>query len=61
VLSAEPTLNSEQLAGELNHSNNRTVDAPQAAPVILRDPVTNEPTTRSRGVFYADSSDGGRA
>jgi hypothetical protein len=26
----EPTLNSEQLTGELNHSNNGTVDAPQA-------------------------------
>ena len=31
-LNAEPALNSEQLAGELNHSNNRMVDAPQAAP-----------------------------
>jgi hypothetical protein len=29
--------------------------------VTIRDPVTNEPTTRGRGVFYADSSDGGRA
>jgi hypothetical protein len=29
--------------------------------VTLRDPVTNEPTTRGRGVFYADSSDRGRA
>jgi hypothetical protein len=30
--------------------------------VTLRDPLTNEPTTRGRGVFYADSSDeGGRA
>jgi hypothetical protein len=27
----------------------------------LRDPLTNEPTTRGRGIFYADSSDGGRA
>jgi hypothetical protein len=30
--------------------------------VTLRDPLTNQPTTRGRGVFYADSSDeGGRA
>jgi hypothetical protein len=29
--------------------------------VTLRDPVTNEPTTRGRGVFFADSSNGGRA
>jgi hypothetical protein len=29
--------------------------------VMMRDPVTNEPTTRGRGVFYSDSSDRGRA
>jgi hypothetical protein len=29
--------------------------------VTIRDPLTNEPTTRGRGIFYADSSDGGSA
>jgi hypothetical protein len=32
ALHGEPASKVEQLAGELNHSNNRTVDAPQAPP-----------------------------